>query len=49
MTLMKLAFSLESWEACGGDDELSGAQALKDGNIYIDKAIVIFKQVHSNT
>ncbi len=45
MSLMKLAFSLESWEACGGDEELSGDEALKEGNEHIDKSLLIFKEV----
>ena len=45
MSLMKLAFSLESWEACGGDDTLSGEDALKEGNDHIDKSLLIFKEV----
>ena len=42
---MKLAFSLESWEACGGDAEMSGEQALAEGNQRIDAALEIFKDV----
>ena len=42
---MKLAFSLESWEACGGDGDLSGTEALREGNQHIDAAIKIFKEV----
>ena len=44
-SLMKLAFSLESWDACGGDRELSGQEALREGNQHIDAAIKIFKEV----
>lgn len=42
---MKLAFSLESWEACGGDSELSGEEALAEGNKQIDEALEIFTDV----
>ena len=42
---MKLAFSLESWEACGGDGNMSGLDALQEGNEHIDTALQIFKEV----
>ena len=42
---MKLAFSLESWEACGGDTNMSGEKALAEGNEQIDAALEIFKSV----
>ena len=45
LSLMKLAFSLESWEACGGDATLSGIEALREGNQHIDAALKIFKEV----
>ena len=45
---MKLAFSLESWEGCGGDEELSGEEALREGNMHIDTALTIFKEVQAN-
>lgn len=45
MSLMKLAFSLESWEACGGDMDMTGDEALAEGNKHIDAAMVIFEQV----
>ena len=44
---MKLAFNMESWEACGGGQELSGSDALAEGNRYIDKAIKIFQEVRN--
>ena len=47
MSLMKLAFNMESWEACGGGQELSGSDALAEGNRYIDKAIKIFQEVRT--
>ena len=46
LSLMKLAFSLESWEACGGDAQMSGEEALVEGNEQIDAALEIFKKVH---
>ena len=48
LSLMKLAFSLESWEACGGDSSLSGDQALQEGNRHIDSALAIFEQVSAS-
>ncbi len=43
---MKLAFSLESWHACGGDQaEMTGDEALREGNLHIDRAITIFQEV----
>ncbi len=42
---MKLAFSLESWEACGGDANMSGEQALAEGNAHVDSALSIFQSV----
>ena len=48
LSLMKLAFSLESWEACGGDHQLSGPDALAEGNRHIDTALEIFKEVNNN-
>ena len=49
MSLMKLAFSLESWDACGGDGELTGEDALREGNDHIDTALTIFKEVCMKT
>ncbi|XP_074643679.1 TPR repeat-containing protein DDB_G0287407-like [Tubulanus polymorphus] len=46
MSLMKLAFSLESWEACGADETLTGADALKEGNEHIKTALHIFKELN---
>ncbi|XP_071161707.1 TPR repeat-containing protein DDB_G0287407-like [Mytilus galloprovincialis] len=46
MSLMKLAFNLESWEACGGGPELTGTSALEEGNRYIDKALKIFQELN---
>ena len=42
---MRLAFSLESWEACGGDSTMSAEDAIMQGNEHIDAAIEIFKEV----
>ena len=42
---MKLAFNLESWQACGGDETLSGEAALKEGLVHADAAVAIFKEV----
>ncbi|XP_064625868.1 TPR repeat-containing protein DDB_G0287407-like [Lineus longissimus] len=44
--LMKLAFSLESWDACGADSTLNGDEALKQGNKYIESALEIFKALN---
>ncbi|XP_061167339.1 TPR repeat-containing protein DDB_G0287407-like [Saccostrea echinata] len=46
MSFMKLAFNMESWEACGGGSDLSGEQALEVGNKYIDKALEIFEELN---
>ncbi|KAK6179484.1 hypothetical protein SNE40_011834 [Patella caerulea] len=46
MSLMKLAFNMESWEACGGAPELSDTEALIEGNKYIDKALKIFQELN---
>ncbi|ESO94433.1 hypothetical protein LOTGIDRAFT_232289 [Lottia gigantea] len=46
MSLMKLAFNMESWEACGGAPELSDEDALIEGNKYIDKALKIFQELN---
>ncbi|KAH3849179.1 TPR repeat-containing protein DDB_G0287407-like [Dreissena polymorpha] len=48
MSLMKLAFNMESWQACGGGPELSQADALAEGNKYIDKAIKIFQELNDD-
>ena len=43
---MKLAFSLESWGACGGNEmEMTGEEAIREGNKHIDLALNIFKEV----
>jgi len=43
---MKLAFSLESWSACGGNElEMTGEEAIREGNEHIDQALGIFKEV----
>lgn len=42
---MKLAFSLESWAGCGGDDTFATTAALTEGQGHADKAIEIFKEV----
>lgn len=46
LSLMKLAFNMESWEACGGGPELTGSDALNEGNKYIDKALKIFQELN---
>lgn len=46
MSLMKLAFNMESWEACGGGPELTGPAALLEGNRYIDRALKIFMELN---
>lgn len=42
---MKLAFSLESWAGCGGDEGLATSAALAEGQSHADKAIEIFQEV----
>lgn len=46
MSLMKLAFNMESWEACGGSSEMSGNEALAEGNRCIDMALKIFQELN---
>ncbi|XP_025109541.1 telomerase protein component 1-like [Pomacea canaliculata] len=46
MSLMKLAFNMESWEACGGGPELTGEAAIVEGNKYIDRALKIFMELN---
>ncbi|XP_036368972.1 nephrocystin-3 [Octopus sinensis] len=46
MSLMKLAFNMESWEACGGSTEMPGSEALAEGNRCIDVAIKIFQELN---
>ena len=43
--LIRLAFSLASWNDCGGDDELSAKDALKQGEKAVDEAIQIADKV----
>lgn len=45
MSLMRLAFNMKSWDACGGGTELSGPDAVTEGNKYIDRALKIFMEV----
>ena len=45
MSLMRLAFNMKSWEASGGGSELSGPDAVQEGNKYIDRALKIFMEV----
>ena len=42
---MKLAFSLESWAGCGGDEGLATSAALAEGQSHADKAVEIFQEV----
>ncbi|XP_076462217.1 TPR repeat-containing protein DDB_G0287407-like [Babylonia areolata] len=46
MSLMKLAFNMESWDACGAGPELTGAAAIAEGNKYIDRALKIFMELN---
>ncbi|GAB1609949.1 repeat-containing DDB_G0287407-like [Argonauta hians] len=46
MSLMKIAFNMESWEACGGSEEMPGSEALAEGNRCIDVAIKIFQELN---
>ena len=43
--MIRLAFSLASWNDCGGDDELSAKDALKQGEKAVDQAIQIADKV----
>ena len=43
--LIRLAFSLASWNDCGGDAELDAKDALKQGEKAVDEAIQIADKV----
>ena len=43
--LVRLAFSLASWNDCGGNAELDPKKALKMGEKAVDEAITISEQV----
>lgn len=45
-SLMKLAFSLESWAGCDGDEALASTTALAEGQRHTDKAIEIFQELN---
>ena len=45
MSLMKLSFSLESWEACGGDSDMSRDEAVLEAGKHIESALQIFQEV----
>ena len=45
VSLMRLAFNMKSWEASGAGTELSGPDAVLEGNKYIDRALKIFDEV----
>ena len=45
MSLMRLAFNMKSWDATGGGSELSGPDAVVEGNKYIDRSLKIFLEV----
>ena len=45
MSLMKLSFSLESWEACGGDADMSRQEAVQEARRHIESALQIFLEV----
>ncbi|XP_059178256.1 TPR repeat-containing protein DDB_G0287407-like isoform X2 [Physella acuta] len=45
MSLMRLAFNMKSWDACGGGTELTGPDAVTEGNKYIDRALKIFLEL----
>lgn len=44
--LMKLAFDMESWEGCGGDDTINPATASKIGKELLEVATTVFVKVH---
>ena len=45
MSLMKLAFSLESWSASGASSELTSSAAIAEGLKNADRAVEIFQEV----
>ncbi|GFO48089.1 telomerase protein component 1 [Plakobranchus ocellatus] len=46
MSLMRLAFNMKSWDATGGGSELSGPDAVIEGNKYIDRSLKIFLELN---
>ncbi|RUS71321.1 hypothetical protein EGW08_020918 [Elysia chlorotica] len=46
MSLMRLAFNMKSWDATGGGSELSGPDAVVEGNKYIDRSLKIFLELN---
>ena len=44
-TLIQLAFNLQAWMECGGDNSLGGEEAIEEARTHIDRAIGIFKEV----
>ncbi|XP_072023611.1 telomerase protein component 1-like [Amphiura filiformis] len=47
-TLIQLAFNLQAWMECGGDNSLNGEEAIEEAKKHIDRAINIFKEVGSD-
>lgn len=43
--LVRLAFSLASWNDCGGNEDLSAKDALLQGGEAVDEAIQIAEEV----
>lgn len=48
-TLMRLAFNLESWQACGGDHLVTPRQAQAEAVSLIERALDIFYTVNSHS
>ena len=46
VSMMRLAFNMKSWEASGAGTELSGPDAVTEGNRHIDRALKIFQEVN---
>lgn len=47
-TLIQLAFNLQAWMECGGDNTLSESEALAEAKVNIEKAMDIFKKLGSD-
>ncbi|XP_071495043.1 telomerase protein component 1-like [Diadema antillarum] len=47
-TLIQLAFNLQAWMECGGDNTLSEVEALEEAKVTIEKAVTLFKELGSD-
>nr|XP_054764277.1 telomerase protein component 1-like isoform X2 [Lytechinus pictus] len=47
-TLIQLAFNLQAWMECGGDNALSPVEAIAEAKVTVVKAVDIFKELGSD-